>query len=99
MSAAEFLMIDAGMRYRELHAKLTTALSPCIRLFHLPLPPLTRKLIMPTISVTRQQFPGQAILLIRRSIPRAELQPMLAECFGKLFAHGARRVFPLPDGP
>ncbi|MGC1460263.1 MAG: GyrI-like domain-containing protein [Steroidobacteraceae bacterium] len=54
---------------------------------------------MPTISVTRQSFAGQAILLIRRSIPRPELQPMLAECFGKLFAHGHTAGLPVAGGP
>ncbi len=54
---------------------------------------------MPTISVTRQDFPGQPILLIRRSIPRAELQSMLAECFGKLFAHGHVAGLPVAGGP
>ena len=54
---------------------------------------------MPTISVTRQQFPGQAILLIRRTIARAELQPMLSECFGKLFGYGAKGGLPIAGGP
>jgi AraC family transcriptional regulator len=54
---------------------------------------------MPTLSVTRQSFGGQAILLIRRSIPRSALQPMLAECFGKLFAHGHTARLPVVGGP
>jgi AraC family transcriptional regulator len=54
---------------------------------------------MPTVSVTRQNFPGQAILLIRRSIPRLELQPMLSECFGKLFGHGHKAGLPIAGGP
>ena len=54
---------------------------------------------MPTKSVTRQQYPGQAILLIRRSIPRSELQGMLSECFGKLFAHGAKAGLPIAGWP
>ena len=43
---------------------------------------------MPTVSVTRQHFPGQPLLLIRRSLPRSQLQGMLSECFGKLFGYG-----------
>lgn len=54
---------------------------------------------MPTISVARQDFGGQAILLIRRSIPRSGLQPMLAECFGKLFAHGRKAGLAVVGGP
>jgi hypothetical protein len=50
---------------------------------------------MPTISVTRQQFVGQPILLIRRRIPRPELQGMLSECFGKLFGHGHKAGLPI----
>lgn len=54
---------------------------------------------MPTISVARQQFAGQHILLIRRKIPRAQLQPMLSECFGKLFAHGGKAGLPIAGWP
>jgi AraC family transcriptional regulator len=54
---------------------------------------------MPTLSVTRQQFPGQPILLIRRRIPRPELQGMLSECFGKLFGHGHQAGLPIAGWP
>ena len=54
---------------------------------------------MPTVSVSRQQFAGQAILLIRRSIPRSELQSMLSECFGKLYAHGAKAGLAIAGWP
>ena len=54
---------------------------------------------MPTISVTRQQFPGQPLLLIRRRIPRPELQGMLSECFGKLFGHGHKAGLPIAGSP
>jgi AraC family transcriptional regulator len=54
---------------------------------------------MPTTSVTRQHFPGQAVLLIRRQVPRADLQAMLAECFGTLFAHGREAGLPIAGAP
>ena len=54
---------------------------------------------MPTVSVSRRQFAGQAILLIRRSIPRSELQSMLSECFGKLYAHGAKAGLAIAGWP
>jgi AraC family transcriptional regulator len=54
---------------------------------------------MPTIAVTRQQFAGQPILLIRRRIPRPELQGMLSECFGKLFGHGHKAGLPIAGWP
>ena len=54
---------------------------------------------MPTISVARQQYAGQPILLIRRHIPRAQLQGMLSECFGKLYAHGRKAGLPIAGWP
>ena len=90
---------QASAATRARHMMLTTAIGPCVHLFHLPLRHPTRKSPMPTISVTRQQYPGQNILLIRRSIPRPELQAMLSECFGKLFAHGAKAGLPIAGWP
>jgi AraC family transcriptional regulator len=84
---------------RTRHLTFTAAIGPCIRLYHLPLQPTTRKATMPTTSVTRQQFAGQPILLIRRRIPRPELQGMLAECFGKLFGHGHKAALPVAGWP
>ena len=84
---------------RARHQALSAAIGPCIGLYQLSLQPPTRKSTMPTISVTRQQFPGQPILLIRRRIPRPELQAMLAECFGKLFGHGHRTGLPVAGWP
>lgn len=42
---------------------------------------------MPLLSITREERAEQPILLIRRRIARTQLPDMLAECFGKLFAH------------
>lgn len=81
------------------HRTFTAAIGPCIRLYHLPRRPLIRKSTMPTISVIRQQYPGQPILLIRRRIARPELQGMLAECFGKLFGHGHTAGLPVAGWP
>ena len=54
---------------------------------------------MPTISVARQQYAGQHILLIRRKFPRADLQAMLSECFGKLYGHGRKAGLPIAGWP
>jgi len=54
---------------------------------------------MPTISVTRQHFAGQPILLIRRRIARHELQSMLSDCFGKLFGHGHKAGLAIAGWP
>ncbi len=63
---AKHLMFTTGIGpcVRLFHLPLHTGIGPCVRLFHLPLHSSTRKTPMPTISVTRQQLPGQAILLI-----------------------------------
>ncbi len=54
---------------------------------------------MPTLSITRQERAAQPILFIRRRIARGELQGMLAECFGKLFAHGQKAGLPIAGWP
>jgi AraC family transcriptional regulator len=80
------------------HAAIVSGASPCIRLFHLPLTPQPRPAAMP-LTITRKDFPGQPILFIRRRIARAELTPMLAECFGTLFGHGQRSGLPIAGWP
>ncbi len=84
---------------RAKHMALTTQIGPCIHLFHLRCSHSTRKSTMPTISVARQQYAGQHILLIRRKIPRPDLQGMLSECFGKLFGHGHKAGLPIAGWP
>ena len=54
---------------------------------------------MPTLSITRQERAAQPILFIRRRVARAELQGMLAECFGKLFGHAQRAGLPIAGFP
>jgi AraC family transcriptional regulator len=92
-------MPHASPAVRARHIALTTQIGPCLHLFHLPLRHSNRKSTMATISITRQQYAGQHILLIRRKIPRPELQPMLAECFGKLFGHGHKAGLPIAGWP
>lgn len=45
---------------------------------------------MPLLSIAREERQAQPILYIRRRIARSDLQGMLAECFGALFAHCQR---------
>jgi AraC family transcriptional regulator len=92
-------MPQASPATRAKHMALTAQIGPCIRVFHLPLHHSPRKSTMPTISVVRQQYAGQHILLIRRKIPRPELQGMLSECFGKLYAHGHKAGLPIAGWP
>jgi AraC family transcriptional regulator len=77
---------------------LTSAISPCVRLFRLPLHERNTQ-AMPLLQIERQDRPEQPLLLIRRRIARSELQPMLAECFGKLFTHGHTAGLPIAGWP
>ncbi len=52
-----------------------------------------------SLTITRKDFPGQPILLIRRRIARGDLSAMLAECFGALFGHGQRSGLPIAGWP
>ena len=54
---------------------------------------------MPTLSIAREERPAQPLLLIRRRLVRTELQAMLGECFGKLYAHGQRAGLPIAGFP
>ena len=54
---------------------------------------------MPLISIERQERAAQPVLLIRRRIARSDLQSTLAECFGKLFAHGQKAGLPIAGWP
>ncbi len=86
------------------HLALTDAIAPCIRFFHHPLPrpnraPLNRKTPVPVLSIVRKEIPEQPILFIRRRIEPGTTQAALAECFGKLFAHGAQKGLPMAGWP
>jgi AraC family transcriptional regulator len=93
------VMPQVSPAVRAKHIALMAQISPCIRLFHFPLRHSTRKSTMPTISVARQQYAGQHILLIRRKISRPDLQGNLAECFGKLYGHGRKAGLPIAGWP
>jgi len=54
---------------------------------------------MPILSIQRTERPEQPILLIRRRLARNELQGMLAECFGRLYAHGYSAGLPIAGFP
>ena len=43
---------------------------------------------MPAPTITIKQVQAQPILFIQRRVPATELQPLFAECFGKLYMHG-----------
>jgi AraC family transcriptional regulator len=93
------VMSQVPRAVRAKHSALTAQIGPCIHLFHFPPRHATRKSTMPTLSVARQQYAGQHILLIRRKISRPDLQPMLSECFGKLYGHGRKAGLPIAGWP
>lgn len=80
------------------HAEILAHASPCVRLFHLATNPRPRRPTM-SLTITRKDCPEQPILLIRRRIARSELQKMLAESFGMLFAHGQRNGLRIAGWP
>jgi AraC family transcriptional regulator len=93
------VMAQVPRAVRAKHIALTAQIGPCLHLFHFPPHHSTRKSTMPTLSVARQQYAGQHILLIRRKIPRPDLQGMLSECFGKLYGHGRKAGLPIAGWP
>ena len=54
---------------------------------------------MPALSIVRQELAAQPALYIRRRIARHELQPTLAECFGKVFGYCHKAGLPLAGRP
>jgi AraC family transcriptional regulator len=80
---------------------LTRSIAPCIRLFRMSLESDSdsRKSNMPTLSIARQDRAEQPVLFIERRVAQSELQPMLAECFGKLFTHGHTAGLPIAGWP
>lgn len=89
-------------RYRWADARvervaLTSAISPCVGLFRLPLQ--KERPAMPLLTIERLDRPEQPVLLIRRRIAKSELQAMLAECFGKLFSYGHQAGLPIAGWP
>jgi AraC family transcriptional regulator len=51
------------------------------------------------LSIVRKEIPEQPILLIRRRIVPGTMKEVLAECFGKLFTHGAKAGLPMAGWP
>jgi AraC family transcriptional regulator len=91
----------ASPEVRARHMALTDATGPCVGLFHLSVdhPPPSRRPSMPTLSIERRELTQQPALIIRRRIPRAELQPTLAECLGRVFGHCIKAGIPLDGRP
>jgi AraC family transcriptional regulator len=84
---------------RARHMALVKAIGPCIHLFQLPFRTRDRKPTMPLLSISRQERAEQPILLIRRRLSPGELQSVLAQSFGKLYAHGQAAALPIAGWP
>jgi AraC family transcriptional regulator len=76
---------DAPASARARHVAITDATGPCIGLFHLPIRHHSRRPTMPTLSIARQQFPGQPILFVRLRVARHEIPAGIAEGLGKAY--------------
>jgi len=81
---------------RQRHLQLTEAIGPCVRLFHHP---VERSKAVSVLSITRKEIPEQPILYIRRRVVPGTMKEVLAECFGKLFTHGAKAGLPMAGWP
>jgi len=87
---------DQRLRYRE----VMRAVSPCVRLYGMPLSQEGEEARMPTSVIERREIESeQPILFIRRRIPVSQLQPTMAECFGALFGYGQRAGLPIAGQP
>ena len=96
---ARALAGSASQAQRTRHAEVVESSGPCIRLFHFRTQSNLSESPMPLLSITRVERPAQPLLYIRRRISRSELQGMLAECFGTLFAHGQRAGLAIAGAP
>ncbi len=80
-------LAEASTSERSRHVEITDVVGPCIHLYHLQSTYSPGRQAMPTLSIARVERVAQPILFIRRRIARSELPSMLAECFGKVYAH------------
>jgi AraC family transcriptional regulator len=94
-------LAGASPEVRARHRALTDTTGPCVGLFHISLnhPHPVRRSSMPTLSIERRDVAAQPVLIIRRRIPRADLQATMAECFGKVFGHCQKVGLPLDGRP
>jgi AraC family transcriptional regulator len=94
-------LAGASPEVRARHRAITNATGPCVSLFHLTVnhPHPIRRPSMPTLSIERRDLTAQPALIIRRRISRAELQPTLADCFGRVFGHCQKVGIPLDGRP
>lgn len=94
-------LAGASAEVRARHRLITDTTGPCVGLFHLSVnhPNSIRRSSMPTLSIERRDVAAQPVLIIRRRIPRADLQATMAECFGKVFGHCQKVGLPLDGRP
>ena len=84
---------------QECYETLVHAVSPCIKLFHLQSQFTNRSGPVKEPKITQVTLEQQPILFIRRNVSEAELQPLFAECFGKLFGYGVQHCLPIAGQP
>ncbi len=85
---------------RHRHQTLVRTVSPCVGLFHIDNRPHTgRSTAMTTKNIHCVTLDEQPILYIRRQVEQSALQPLFAECFPKLFAHGMQHGLAITGNP
>ena len=94
-------LTGASPEVRARHRALTDTTGPCVGLFHISLNQShpVRRSLMPTLSIERRELAARPALIIRRRIARDELQPTLADCFGRVFGHCQKVGIPLDGRP
>jgi AraC family transcriptional regulator len=93
-----FALRTSSPRVRVRHALLVKAIAPCVRLFRISTS--TRKGVpMPMQSIVRKDIAPQPVLFIRRRVAAHEVQPALAECFGKLYGYATQKGLPIAGFP
>jgi AraC family transcriptional regulator len=93
-----FALKSATPKVRARHAALVKAIAPCIRLFRFS-EATTKGATMPVQSIVRKEIAPQPVLFIRRRIGANEVQPTLAECFGKIYGYATQKGLPIAGFP
>lgn len=68
------------------HARVVHQVGPCIGLYHTTMDS-KRKTAVPTSEIKQIDLQTRPVLLIQRRVPHAQLQPLFAECFPKLYGY------------
>ena len=86
-------------RERNRQRDVVNAAGPCIRLFHFPTDSVSRRAVMPLLSIERKEVEPMPFLFVRRQASQSEIAQTLAECFGIAFGHAMKSGLPIAGFP